>query len=237
MNWDNVKLIFAVIVFATLFVGAGVRNDYRNVNSIEANAMGAISGLLDHEMVDKLLIQNQSDLINMPKVKVDLRALEIAIERIPFVKSAEVFLSISGELKVEFEERKPVARLVGAETGYVDASGFKMPLSEKFAVRLPLADTTNCIGGVAEIAVLADYVQQDSILNKIVTAYGCDDNGDLTFQTRVWNHKVIVGNIDNMPFKMNKFLAFYQRAKEKDMLSAYKSVNLTRGNQVVGEKI
>ena len=45
---------------------------------------------------------------------------------------------------MEFEEREPIARLFGGEEGYVDASGFKMPLSPQSALRLPLVDLSDC---------------------------------------------------------------------------------------------
>ena len=90
---------------------------------------------------------------------------------------------------------------------------------------------------MADIAQLASYVHEDANLKKMVTAFGCDTQGRLTFQTRVWNHKVILGDLDNMSYKIKKFLAFYHRAHETDQLSAYQTVNLATGNQVVGIKI
>jgi len=237
MNWDNVKLIISFCCLASLMIFSAIRNQQRQISDIEVTIKGDIYGLLDHEIVDKLLILKQPDLSNMAKLGVDLKLLEKAIERNPYIKSAEVFLSISGVLYVEFVEREPIARLFGGEHGYIDAMGFKMPLSDKSAPRLPLVDMVDCKEELSDITQLANYVHRHSQLKKIITAYGCDEQGRLTFQTRVWNHKVVLGNMDDLSFKMNKFLAFYQYAYETDKLSSYKTVNLTAGNQVVGIKI
>lgn len=236
MNWDNIKLVVAIGSLASLMIVTVIRNQKRQISDIEINIKGSAYGLLDHETVDKLLILKEPELSKKAKVGVDLKLLETAIERISYIKSAEVFLSISGVLHVEFEEREPIARLFGGEEGYVDASGFKMPLSQKSSLRLPVVDLSDCKRDLADIAQLASYVHEDENLKKMVTAFGCDTLGRLTFQTRVWNNKVILGDLDKMSYKMKKFLAFYQRAHETDQLSAYQTVNLAIGNQVVGIK-
>ena len=68
--------------------------------------------LISKDMVNKLLIQNQQTVECMPKDILDLNELESKISLHPMIKNAEVYLTVNGEVRVEVEQRTPLARVI-----------------------------------------------------------------------------------------------------------------------------
>ena len=75
-------------------------------------------------MVNKLLIQNQEQLYNLPKDNLDLKEMEFLLESDDMIKSAQVYLTVNGEVRTRIEQKQPIARVYSDATFYIDEEGF-----------------------------------------------------------------------------------------------------------------
>ncbi len=85
-----------------------------------------------------MLIQNYGGLENVPKEKIALNTVEKAIEANEMVKSAQVYLTIDGELTSKIVQRKPIGRIEGNSKFYLDDEGKRMPFSNNHSARVPI---------------------------------------------------------------------------------------------------
>jgi len=75
---------------------------------------------------------------------IDINQLETLLKNNSSVETAQVYYSISGKLIVEIKERTPIIRLYNTqnESFYLDKFGSLMPLSNKYAARVLIANGT-----------------------------------------------------------------------------------------------
>ena len=85
--------------------------------------------------------KGENALKGQPVVDFRIGELEDKLELNPFIKDAEVFIDIEGNLRVEVWQRQPIVRIAKNNgTGfYIDDEGVKMPLSDNFAALVPVA--------------------------------------------------------------------------------------------------
>ena len=143
INWNYMKIILLIISITALYAFTNQRNNLRKVNGITVDFVDDRSLFVTEEMVNKLLIQNYGSLKNVPKEKVVLNTIEAVIETDEMVKKAQVYLTLSGELKSKIEQRQPIGRVEGISKFYLDQEGFPMPLSKVFSARVPIITGKN----------------------------------------------------------------------------------------------
>ena len=102
----------------------------RRVSDIDVNFSSEENLYISEGSVNKLLIQNEEAVTNKPKEILDLNGLETALKSNPMIKTAEVYLTVNGEVRADVEQRKPIARVNTNAFYYIDEDGLFMPLSE-----------------------------------------------------------------------------------------------------------
>jgi cell division protein FtsQ len=177
----------------------------------------------------------------------DLRRMENQLKNNVWVKDAELFFDNSRILQVRIEERVPVARLftVTGNSFYIDSSGERLPLSDKFSARLPVftgfpseRDKLNGADSVLvrDIINISDYVGHDEFWMAQVSQI--DIQADHTFEMIpvVGNHIIQFGDGTDYEKKFKRLLLFYQQVLSKTGMDAYEKLNVRYARQVIGVK-
>ena len=225
-----------LVLIAFLFAFSSLRNAERDVLNVAVNFIGKDNLFITQEMVDKLLIQKEGDLTKVPKEILDLNGLEIALNSNPMIKTAEVYLTVNGEVRVDIKQRKPIARVSTYASYYIDDEGLSMPLSANYTARVPLVKGYVKKNNLENIFVIAEKIYNDEFLKThIVEIYQKQDK-TIILKTRVFDFEIVLGNLDRLDKKINNFKAFYQKAKKDKSLNKYSKVNLQFENQVVCTK-
>ncbi len=123
INWNYIKFIGLIICITGLYAFSSHRSDSRTVQGMNLKFTGENNLYITQSMVNKLLIQNYGIVINMPKEKLDLDTIEKVIEANEMVKSAQVYLTITGELTSNIVQRQPIGRVEGKTKFYLDEDG------------------------------------------------------------------------------------------------------------------
>ena len=236
INWNLIKgvLLLGLVVF--LYAFSSFKNNSRPVTKIDVKFTGKENVYITTEMVNKLLIQNQEQLYILPKDNLDLKEMEFLLESDDMIKSAQVYLTVNGEVRTKIEQKRPIARVYSKTTFYIDEDGLWMPLSPQHSARVPLVTGDVEKEDLEVVYTMALKVYSDSFLKTYVTEIHQGENKEISLKMRLLNFEVLVGSLENLDEKMKNLKAFYQKAKKDKMLDLYKSVNLQFDNQVVCTK-
>lgn len=219
-----------------LYSFASVKNDRRNISGIDVNFTGNNNLFITEEAVNKLLIQNEDSITTMAKETLDLNGLETALKSNPMIKTAEVYLTVNGEVTADVEQRTPIARVNTNAAYYIDEDGAYMPLSENRSARVPLVTGQVFKNDLKNIYTIAKKIQSDEFLKTHVVEIIQHDDQAITLLTRKLDLSVYLGQLNRLDAKVKNFKAFYQKARKDEVLQDYKTVNLQFENQVVCTK-
>ncbi|GGW53432.1 cell division protein FtsQ [Winogradskyella epiphytica] len=236
INWNYIKIIGLVVLVSFLFAFSNQRNKTRKVSEPKITFLGENKLFITDDNVSKLLIQNQEPVSQLPKDIIDLNELESALKSNPMIKTAEVFMSVNGELSAEIEQKRPIARVNTNESYYIDDEGGFMPLSYNYAARVMLVTGNIEKNDLKTVFEFAKAVDSDDFLKKHIIEVRQNDDKTIDFKIRKSDFTVHVGTLKNLEKKINNFKAFYQKALEDQILDDYARVNLKFDKQVICTK-
>lgn len=235
INWNYIKAFVLLVLVVFLYAFSSARNADRKLADITVSFLGENNLYITQETVNKLLIQNYTQVTSVPKETLDLNILESALNSNAMIKAAEVYLTVNGEIKADVEQRNPIARVYGDGSYYLDDQGFVMPLSINHTARVPLVTGDLDEDKLENIFTIATKIYNDDFLKKhIVQIHQEDDN--IILSARALDFKIHVGDLNFLDKKINNFKAFYQKARKDKVLDKYSKVNLQFVNQVICTK-
>ena len=236
VNWNYILGFLLLILVGFLYAFSSHKNGLRNVNDISINFTSESNLFITSESVNKLLIQNEVDVQNVPKEILDLNGLETALKSNPMIKTAEVYLTVNGGIRADVEQRRPIARVATNESFYIDEEGLLMPLSTNRSARVPLVTGNIYKNDLSNVHHIAKTIHDDEFLKMHIVGIIQGEDKSVTLKTRELNFEIFIGKLDHLEKKIKNLKAFYQKAKKDKSLASYKKVNLQFENQVVCTK-
>lgn len=236
INWGYIKVGLLLILVVFLYAFSSARNSARKVSKPVINFVGEDNLFITHEAVSKLLIQNQETVANKRKDIIDLYGLENALNSNPIIKQAQVYLSVTGEIVAEVEQKQPIARVRTETSYYIDKEGGVMPLSLNYTARVPLVTGTVLENDLENVFKMAQKIESDTFLKQHVVKIHQNENATIDLKFRLQDFKIQLGSLSLLDKKINNLKAFYQKAYKDKTLGSYSVVNLKFDNQVICTK-
>ncbi|MUP46726.1 hypothetical protein E0K83_13355 [Gramella sp. BOM4] len=230
-----IKAFVLLAIVGLLYGFAEKRHKAREISEVSVRFTEGENLYVTEEVVDKLLIQKNGSASGIDKETLDLNRLEARLNEHDMIENAEVFLSLDGKLNARVSQRKPIGRVVGNSSYYLDANGEIMPLSPFYSARVPLLfgfDGKN----IRKAYPVVKSIMQDEFLTRHVTGISRLRGDTYLLDLREQDFKVYFGDSSNVALKFNNFKAFYKKAQKDKKLDTYKKVNLQFGDQVVCTK-
>ena len=192
---------------------------------------------MNYEMVNKLLIQNNSTVKNQAKSVIDLHKLEAEVQGHPMVEQASVFLTVDGLLKTKIKQRIPVARVItNFKSYYIDTQAKVMPLSVNHSARVMLISGNVEEEDCKDIHFLVTSIQKDDFFKKLIIGIRKTLLNEFILETRLHDLEIEIGKTDNLKSKLKNLEAFYKKSVADSTIENYKKINLRFKNQVVCTK-
>ncbi len=236
LNWSFIKMGVLLLIVMGLFAFSNVRNSNRQIGKVEVKFVGDQNLYMTHETVNKMLIQNYGDLANLAKENIVLNRIEKEIEANEMVKDAQVFLTLTGELVVKVEQRKPIARVAGSTRFYMDEEGKPMPFSRYHSARVPLITGKIDENSLKDVYKILKFSETDEFLTKNIIGIHISEDNKYLLKFRVEDFVVDLGDVEDLNKKFSNFRAFYVKAYKDKSLDDYHTVSLAFNNQVVCTK-
>jgi len=227
--------LILILLVGGLYGFAEHRHKNRKLTDIKVSFTETENLYVTEEVVNKLLIQSNDSVSSIDKETLDLNRVEAILNDHDMIENAEVFLTLDGKLKATVSQRKPIGRVAGNSSFYLDRNGEIMPLSEYYSARVPLMFGFDG-STVAEVYGVVSYIQNDDFLRKHVTGITRLNAEAYALELRENDFQVYFGDTTKIDLKFNNFKAFYKKATKDKKLDTYKKVNLQFGDQVVCTK-
>ena len=232
-----VSFFFLVFFLGFLYGFTGSKNGLKKVKNTVVEFEAGDNNFLTHNMVDKMLIQNNGFVKNQQKRIVNLHFLETNVLGNPYIEAATVYLTIDGVLKTLIKQRKPIARIVNKyDSYYIDEFGVEIPLSVDSSARVPLVSGMKDSEGINELIVLIKKIEAYDFFKKEIIGIQKNAKKEYIFIVRSGEYKIIFGKFENVVVKFKKLIAFYNKALIDKTIKNYKTINVKYHNQVVCTK-
>ncbi|MFK5957651.1 MAG: cell division protein FtsQ [Lutibacter sp.] len=237
INWNYIKGTVLLGFVAFLYSFSNQKNSVIKVREIVIEFEEGNNLFMNYQIVNKLLIQNNTTVKNQAKSVIDLHQLEANVLSHPMVEDAAIFLTVDGLLKAKIKQRTPIARVLSnTRSYYIDKQAKKMPLSENYSARVLLVSGDVNEGDIEEIHYLVTAILNDEFLKKQLISIKKMPNNEFILNTRVGDQKIVLGNTTNLNQKFKKLKSFFNKTMADKTIEKYSAINLKYNNQVVCTK-
>ena len=236
-NWNYIKglLLLALVVF--LYGFSHQKNSVKEVRDVLIEFEEGNNLFMNHQIVNKLLIQNNATVKNQAKSVIDLHSLEANVLSHPMVEDAAIFLTIDGLLKAKIKQRTPIARVLSnTKSYYIDKQAKIMPLSANHSARVLLISGDIKEKNIKKIHLLVTTILNDNFLKKQIICIQKMPNNEFVLDTRVGDQKIFLGKIEDLNQKFKNLKSFFSKTMADKTIENYKEINLKYNNQVVCTK-
>lgn len=257
------NITFWILVLVYFFVVLGfVGGKQKKALCTSINVI--IKDTLKYRFVEKddliqLIDPKEGKVLGKPMEELNISKLEKIIVDQPYIKTAQVFKSINGELNIEIEQRNPIIRIINEDNlgFYIDNEGELMPLSQKISLRLPIANgyiqfrpdfgsSVNIFSDeykndesakvLRDLSTLANFMNHNDFWLAQIQQIYVNKDKEFELVPLVGAQIILLGKIDNYRDKFRNLEATYKKGFLYKGWNKYKKINLKYENQVICEK-
>ena len=240
-------LVFALGAGAGLIGFASSESDQKVCNEVVITINNQLQNhFIDELDVLKLVNDNGSEaVIGAPYSRINMRVIEARVKNEPFIRDAQLFRDHKGNLVVNVEQRRPVARIIRSNgpDAYIADDGVILPVSEKFSSRVVLVSGKGMkelseIQQVKnteynELFELINYINQDEFLSAQIAQIHFEDDNEIILYPQISKQVIEFGGFDNMETKFKNLMIFYKQILPRKGWNVYKKVNLKYKDQII----
>jgi cell division protein FtsQ len=179
--------------------------------------------------------------------RIKLKEIEKKIKGDKHILDAELFGDLKGNLIVNVELRRPIARIVqnDAPDAYIAEDGVIMPVSEKYTSRVLLisgavkrlleSEDLNKSEEGKQLMAMIEFINDDKFWKAQVAQLDLSRDGKVNIFPQVTGQLVEFGKPENIEMKFKKLMIFYKEILPARGWTRYERVNLEYEGQVVAE--
>jgi cell division protein FtsQ len=245
----ELKIMAGIAVVAVIIAftekkqgGVSIKDITIKIDNLHANHF------LDESDIMDLMQLKSEKLIGAGLNEVSLKAIENKIKRQPYIKKADLYSDLKGNLVVRAELRRPIARIVRNDgvDGYIAEDGTIMPVSEKFTSRVVLVsgqyvsqilkqDNMNESEETKRILDLIYKIREHEFWRAQISQLDIDTKSRITFFPQVGDERIEFGKPENLDVKFKKLMIFYKEILPRTGWNKYNRVNLEYEGQIITE--
>ncbi len=203
---------------------------------------------LDEADVMKLVEGSGQSIRGVGIDRIDLKTIEKTIKYDKHILDAELFGDLKGNLIVNVELRRPIARIVQSDApdAYIAEDGVIMPVSEKYTSRVILIsgpfvkrlledeDLSKSEEGL-QLKKMIEFINEDDFWKAQIAQLDINSNGKITIYPQVTGQRVEFGRAENFETKFKKLMIFYKEILPQRGWTRYERVNLEYEGQIIAE--
>jgi cell division protein FtsQ len=254
MNWKlnirrEIKVATALLAISFLIAfserkqGGSVCNDILiELDNLHENHF------LDEADVMKLVEGSGQPIKGTGIDRIDLKKIEDRLKYDKHILDAELFGDLKGNLVVNVELRRPIARIVQSDApdAYIAEDGVIMPVSEKYTSRVILIsgpfvkrlledeDLTKSEEGM-QLKEMIEFINEDDFWKAQIAQIDIAKDGKITIYPQVTGQRVEFGKAEDFEVKFKKLMIFYKEILPQRGWTKYERVNLQYEGQIIAE--
>lgn len=248
----NIIFMLSVPAIIGAFVFADVTTKNEMCSGIHISFTNNQLSFVTKENINSV-IKSKGIIANKTKLRnINISQLEKSIEANKWVKNSDIFVSANNIIHIKIEQKKPVVRIQPdndyEEPYYLDDYGNTILYSTQYVPDLPVVTSPEIRYNSSDLALksdivkLAKYISNDTFWNSAISQIAIDDNKMITLVPAFGNQQIILGDIKNLDYKMNKLFQFYKQGYHTINWDKYDEIDLRFERQIVcrntrGERI
>lgn len=203
---------------------------------------------LDEADVLKIIESSGESIIGKHIEEINLRSLEQKLESDKHISSAEIFGDVKGNLTVNVNLRRPIARLVRSDgpDAYVAEDGQVMETSEKYSARIILISGAwvkdfidkgdlNATEEGEQLMSMIEFINADQFWKAQVAQLDFNRAGKVIIYPQVTGQTVEFGKLEKIELKFQKLMIFYKEILPQMGWTKYDRINVEYEGQVIAE--
>lgn len=245
----EVKIVAAVLIVAGIIAFTERRQSSAAINDITIKLVNVDENhfLEERDIVD-LIQLDKENLKGGSLNRVNFKEVEEKIKHESFIKDAQLYSDLKGNLVVRAELRRPIARIIRNDgpDGYIAEDGTLMPVSDKYTARVilisgpyvrQLVKEKNLNGSEdgKKLAELLNDIREDEFWNAQIAQLDIDSKMRITIFPQVGDERIEFGKPDDVQEKFKKLMIFYKEILPRMGWNKYDRVNLEYEGQIVAE--
>lgn len=243
--------IFIVLgISAMLLIAfANVSNDKRVCKKV----LVTISNQLNNHFVDNndvlaMMTNGYTEIVQGTAYEdINVRELENRVKANEYVKDAEIFHDLQGNMMINVVLRRPIARIIkeNGSGAYIAEDGMLMPVSDKFSSRVLLISgmTTDLQGqdysleneDFVKLFELVKYINKDKFWKAQIAQIDLQENKEVILLPQITKQYIEFGEIINIESKFERLNIFYKEILPRKGWNSYSRVNVKYKNQIICE--
>ena len=180
--------------------------------------------------------------------RINLKAIETKLRYDKHILKADLYGDLKGNLVVDVELRRPIARIVQADApdAYISEEGVIMPVSEKYTSRVVLisgafvkglleSEDLNKTDEGKQLLEMIEFINEDKFWKAQVAQLDINSAGKVFIYPQITGQRVEFGKPENIEEKFKKLMIFYKDILPQRGWTRYERVNLEYEGQVIAE--
>ena len=200
----------------------------------EKNIQFSSNNFINNDSIKINLLDNYKSLDSLNADIETVYEIEQIISRIPFVKKANVYMTVNSELYIRVQEKKPVLNLYNSDY-LLSENGQLIPKIDSLDI-----DLISFFGEIdptiyTNLSNLSKMIIKDDFLKDHIK-YIYSDSLSFYLSVNRFNYNIELGNLENISEKLINYKAFIASIMDDEILNKYSHLNLKFNKQVIAQK-
>ena len=233
------KILNIVFVLINIIIVGGIiffnlKNTSDKLIFNEKNIQFSSNNFINNDSIKINLLDNYKSLDSLNADIETVYEIEQIISRIPFVKKANVYMTVNSELNIRVQEKKPVLNLYNSDY-LLSENGQLIPKIDSLNI-----DLISFFGEIdptiyTNLSNLSKIIIKDDFLKDHIK-YIYSDSLSFYLSVNRFNYNIELGSLENISEKLNNYKVFIASIMDDEILNKYSHLNLKFNKQVIAQK-
>ena len=233
------KILNIVFVLINIIIVGGIiffnlKNNSDKLIFNEKNIQFSSNNFINNDSIKINLLDNYKSLDSLNADIETVYEIEQIISRIPFVKKANVYMTVNSELNIRVQEKKPVLNLYNSDY-LLSENGQLIPKIDSLNI-----DLISFFGEIdptiyTNLSNLSKMIIKDDFLKDHIK-YIYSDSLSFYLSVKRFNYNIELGSLENISEKLNNYKVFMASIMDDEILNKYSHLNLKFNKQVIAQK-
>ena len=233
------KILNIVFVLINIIIVGGIiffnlKNTSDKLIFNEKNIQFSSNNFINNDSIKINLLDNYKSLDSLNADIETVYEIEQIITRIPFVKKANVYMTVNSELNIRVQEKKPVLNLYNSDY-LLSENGLLIPKIDSLNI-----DLISFFGEIdptiyTNLSNLSKMIMKDDFLKDHIK-YIYSDSLSFYLSVKRFNYNIELGSLENISEKLNNYKVFMASIMDDEILNKYSHLNLKFNKQVIAQK-
>ena len=233
------KILNIVFVLINIIIVGGIiffnlKNTSDKLIFNEKNIQFSSNNFINNDSIKINLLDNYKSLDSLNADIETVYEIEQIISRIPFVKKANVYMTVNSELNIRVQEKNPVLNLYNSDY-LLSENGQLIPKIDSLNI-----DLISFFGEIdptiyTNLSNLSKMIIKDDFLKDHIK-YIYSDSLSFYLSVNRFNYNIELGSLENISEKLNNYKVFIASIMDDEILNKYSHLNLKFNKQVIAQK-